>query len=341
MALHGWRSAGLDGKLHGEIPPRSVPRTQAENAVLRRPLLWASRNRWLAERFPRYRFARVAVRRFMPGEELEDALGAAARLHRHGLGTVLTRLGENLVRIEEADAVARHYCGAFDEIAGTGHDIQVSVKLTQLGLDIDEAAATRHVAALAAHAAATGNVVWVDIEDSSYVDRTIALFRSVRADHANVGLCLQAYLYRTADDLETLLAEGTPSIRLVKGAYAEAADVAYPKKQDVDENYFRLGSRLIAASRDLSDGPRPALASHDTPLLDRLTRAATDAGVPRGNFEIQMLYGIRAQEQQRLAREGHRVRVLISYGPQWFPWYVRRLAERPANLWFVAKSMFG
>jgi proline dehydrogenase len=307
-------------------------------ALMRNALLWASRNPWLAQNFPRYRFAKAAVRRFMPGTTAEAAMDAAVRLEPRGIASVFTHLGENLTDMKSADAVVDHYLGVFDRIAERELDGQVSIKLTQLGLDISEDGAIRNLITLAARAAQHGNVLWVDIEDSSYVDRTLAAFRALLAEHRNVGLCLQAYLRRTADDLDALL-EQTAAIRLVKGAYLEPPEIAFPEKSDVDESYYRLACRMADAACRFSGSPSPVMGTHDLKLIERITAHADGKGIPRDAWQIHMLYGIRTAEQMRLAEAGHRVRVLVSYGEQWFPWYVRRLAERPANLWFVARSM--
>jgi proline dehydrogenase len=205
---------------------------------------------------------------------------------------------------------------------------QVSVKLTHLGLDIDKAACIARVDALATKAAATGSYFWIDMEESNYVDATLDVYRAVRAKHEKVGVCLQSYLRRTAKDVEDLLKIG-PSVRLVKGAYREPPEVAFPKKSDTDQSYFDLAVRLIEG------GAFTVLGTHDTALIQRI-RDRT-----RGkNFEIHMLYGIQSAAQRALAKSGVQVRVLISYGANWYPWYVRRLAERPANVWFVVKNMF-
>jgi proline dehydrogenase len=175
------------------------------------------------------------------------------------------------------------------------------------------------------------------MESSRYVDPTLALFRAVRADHANVGLCMQAYLYRTEQDLERL-ADLQPAIRLVKGAYREPADIAWPRKSDVDENFVKLTGMLLRAR--LEGGGRPVIATHDPRMIGEAQRIARELELPAQNYEFSMLYGIQSEAQERLAREGHAVRTLIAYGSAWFPWYMRRLAERPANLWFVAKQLF-
>jgi proline dehydrogenase len=298
--------------------------------------LWASTNRALRERLPRYGFVRRATRRFMPGEDLDDALEAAGNLARDALTTTLTLLGENLESLSEADEVVAHYIRTLSEIRARGLDAEISIKLTQLGLDFGADAARERLATLAA---ATDSLVWVDMEGSAYVDATLDIYRGVHAEHGNVGLCLQAYLRRTEADLEGLLPLD-PSIRLVKGAYSEPDDVAYPKKSDVDRNFVRLTTRLLRARAQGGKG-RPVVATHDPGMIGEASRLGHELGLDRRGFEYAMLFGISSSEQRRLARSGYPVRVLISYGPAWFPWYMRRLAERPANLWFVAKQLVG
>jgi len=276
------------------------------------------------------------VKRFIPGEDLEDALSAAGSLKPDGISTVITRLGENLLREEEARDVALHYHDALQRIAQCGLDCHVSVKLTQLGLDFNRELCFTHLASIVQRAQELGNVVWIDMESSRYVDRTIELYRAIRTQYPNVGLCLQSYLYRTQRDLEALLPL-SPSIRLVKGTYAEPRSVAYRRKRLVDENFFKLAVRLLEARRD---GMRIGIATHDVPLVERIARYGVQRGIPKHAFEVQMLYGIKREEQHRLAHEGYRVRVLISYGSFWFPWYMRRLAERPANVLFIVKNIF-
>lgn len=304
---------------------------------LRPLLLWASRNAFLRERIPRLGFARRAVRRFMPGEDLDAALAAAEELRARGISTVLTRLGENVSEAADADEVAAHYEKVIDRIAESGLDAEISIKPTQLGFDLDAEVARAHLVRIARRAERHGSFVWIDMESSEYVDATLDIYRCARDAHPNVGVCLQTYLYRTGRDVDDLL-EGPAAIRLVKGAYAEPRDIAYPKKKDVDEAFFRLGERLMG---ELAGGGavRLGLGTHDLELLRRLGEAVERRGLPRDAFEVQMLYGIRSAEQQRLADEGWKVRVLVSYGEAWYPWYLRRLAERPANMTFVLKSM--
>ncbi len=301
-------------------------------------LLRASRSRWLADQMARRAFARRAVRRFMPGENAADALDAAQRLAAQNLGTVLTQLGENLTSLDDARAVREHYLGLIDDIGARGVPSQPSLKPTQLGLDLSPAACFEHAEAIVARAEAAGSFTWIDMEDSSYVDRTLELFRRLRERHQKVGVCLQSYLRRTPADLDALLPL-KPAIRLVKGAYAEAPHVAFPAKRDVDLAYWDLARRLLDAAA--GGGAFPVFGTHDMPLVARIAEHAARAGVPDQGWEIHMLYGIRSSDQLALAARGRSVRTLISYGRSWFPWYMRRLAERPANVWFVVKSLAG
>ena len=301
--------------------------------------LWASRQRWLGEQMTRRSFARRAVLRFMPGADVDSALAAAQTLRPRRMSTVLTQLGENITQLSEGKAVADHYLSVLSRISPTGLDAHVSVKLTQLGLDVSREETLAFVLGLAKRAADGGNFLWIDMEDSSYVDATLDLYRKVRQEYANVGVCIQAYLRRTARDLESLIPIG-PSIRLVKGAYSETSAVAFPDKRDVDEEYFKLARTLLQSVAG-KNGSRVGFGTHDMKLGSRIQQLAEELKVSRDAYEVQMLYGIGRADQDRLANEGYRVRVLISYGAYWFPWYMRRLAERPANVWFVIKSMFG
>jgi len=305
--------------------------------LMRSLLLAGSESRWLRAQATRRAFVRRAVSRFMPGESLEDALGTAPALKQDGIGLVLTRLGESVSDAAEADAVATHYLEALERIRATSVAAEISVKPTQLGLDIEPERCLAHLRALAGRAAALGNFVWIDMEQSRYVDATLDLTRRVRAEHANVGVCLQAYLFRTAPDVERLLPTGA-GIRLVKGAYREPPEIAFPRKRDVDANYLALARRLLADDARKA-GVRAVFGTHDSRLLRAIVDHAAAIGLPARAAEFHLLYGIQRAQQQRLARAGHTVRVLVSYGSYWFPWYMRRLAERPANVLFVAKSL--
>ena len=273
----------------------------------------------------------------MPGEDSDDALTAAEGLRAKGITAVVTHLGENLVHETDANAVAQHYLDLLDRIRERRLDCHISVKLTQLGLDLSEQLCAEHLAKIVLRAKDLGNFVWIDMESSDYVERTLSLYRRILSEHSNVGVCLQSYLYRTADDLEQLLPLA-PSIRLVKGTYAEPKQIAYASKKSVDESFLDLAKQLLDAARP--NHAQVGIGTHDEALLGRIFQSASGQGRAKETYEIQMLYGIKREYQLRLAREGFRVRVLISYGKFWFPWYMRRLAERPANVLFVLKNMF-
>jgi proline dehydrogenase len=300
-------------------------------------LLAASTNTWLRDHATKTAFVRRSVSAFMPGERLDDALAAARAQERLGIGTIFTHLGENVTRVEDARAVAAHYVTVMDAVHAGGLNAHVAVKPTHLGLDIDADLARQHLQQLVDHAEATSSFVWLDMESSPYVDRTLDLFRRLRQRSSRIGVALQAYLYRTADDVERLLPLGA-AIRLVKGAYLEAPAVAFPSKRDVGENFFRLACRLLSPEA-VAAGGLLHVATHDGLLVDRLRAFIARQGVPRSAYEFAMLYGIQRPLQTRLVEAGAPLRVLIAYGPHWFPWYMRRLAERPANVGFVLKNL--
>lgn len=303
---------------------------------MRRVFLWAARNRWLKERLPRFRFMRRAVRRFMPGETLEDALAAALPLQAAGIETMYTRLGENLQHVEEAEEVAAHYLDAIDKIVAAGITGEVSVKPTQLGLDLDPEICLAHLVRIAEHAAASGSYLWIDMEGSAYTEATIVLYERLRATQPRTGICLQAYLKRTASDFERLRPLD-PAIRLVKGAYDEKEAIAFRDRRNVDSNFVGLSVAFLLSARG-----RPSLLSlgtHDVTLIEQIAEQVGPAGIGRDGFQVSMLYGIRADEQFRLKKAGYRVQTLIAYGEYWYPWYMRRLAERPANVWFALRQM--
>lgn len=303
---------------------------------MRDALLWASKNETLKTHVPRWGFVQRALRQFMPGERLDDALEAAATLAGRGVTTMFTKLGENLTDVAQADEVVTHYLDAYDRIAALGLDTEISVKPTQLGLDLEVEHAARSLEILAAKAEAVGNWLWVDMESSEYVEPTLELYKRAKAKHFPLGICLQAYLHRTPQDIVDLVPMH-PGIRLVKGAYKEPATIAFTKRSDIDDAFFRIGADLLTAT---ADGVKLGLGTHDVTLLDRLEVVAKAAGIEKDAYEIQMLYGIRMEDQYRYAAGGYRMRDLTAYGEQWYPWYVRRLAERPANLTFVARNLF-
>jgi proline dehydrogenase len=280
---------------------------------------------------------RRTVERFIPGETLEAALQAGLILQHQGIGTVFTYLGENVTDTREAEAVAAHYVEVLTRIRDWPQPAEISVKLTQLGLDVDPELCSANLWRLL-KAAAPHQTVWIDMESSPYVDTTLEIYRRARAAYPNVGVCLQAYLRRTERDLLSLLPLG-PAIRLVKGAYREPPELAFPRKRDVDANFFALARRLLSEEAR-RNGVRAAMATHDRRLIRRIAEFAAASGIPPAETEFQMLYGIQRDEQRRLAREGYRMLVLISYGSFWFPWFMRRLAERPANLFFLVRHLF-
>jgi proline dehydrogenase len=308
-------------------------------SVARTVLLKVSDNQWLRANGTKVPFIRRAVTKFMPGESFDDMLGAAKVTAGEGIAAVFTRLGENVKDLGEADGVAQHYLEGIDRIAALKLVCEPSIKLTQLGLDIDRELAYGHLRDLASRAHATGNYLWIDMEQSPYVDVTLTLTKRLREEFPRIGVCLQAYLFRTREDLEDVTSKGI-GVRLVKGAYMEPATVAFPKKSDVDANYFALAQIMLGAGARAA-GSRPVFGTHDLQLIQSIRQHAQSTGVKASEYEFHMLYGIQKPAQLRLVQDGAQVRVLIAYGDYWFPWYMRRLAERPANVWFVAKSLFG
>jgi proline dehydrogenase len=289
-------------------------------SLARNAILWAADNPWLREHLPHFRFVRRTVARFMPGETLDAALEAAARLANDGLPTIVTELGENVTTRKEAEDVADHYVDAYGTIADRGLDTEISVKPTHLGLDLDPDLAAENVERVAYGAEQRGSWLWLDMESSRYVQPTIDLFRKVRATRPNTGICLQAYLRRTPVDINDLMPDA--SIRLVKGAYREHENLLVGDRQSIDESYRRLALRILEVK-----GPseRLVLGTHDVNLVSLIEPGAGS----RDEFEIAMLYGIRSSDQVRLAGEGYTVRTLISYGTHWYPWFMRRIAEKP------------
>ena len=300
-------------------------------------LLAASQNAWLRDHAAKHKFVRRTVSRFMPGEELGDALAAAQRLQAKNIGSIFTHLGENITDQAEACGVTEHYLEVLRNVREQQLDVEISVKPTQLGLDVSPDLCYGNLQTIIEHEDPR-RVVWIDMEASNYVNATLQLYRHALREFPNVGVCLQAYLHRTKDDLASLLPL-RPSIRLVKGAYNEPPEIAFPEKSRVDENYFLLAKEMLLAKK-AAPKIRAAFGTHDMVLLRRISDFAAASGLPKADVEVQMLYGIQGGEQERLAREGYSSRVLVSYGSHWYTWFVRRLAERPANLWFVARNLF-
>ena len=289
--------------------------------LARNAVLWAADNRWLQQHLARYRFVRASVRRFMPGETTEEAIAAARRLAEQGLPTMFTLLGENVTSLDAARLVVADYRSIYARIVSEGLDTEISVKPSHLGVDLDDDAAMGNLEELATAAAEYGNWLWLDMESAPYVDPTIDLYRKRRAGHPNVGIALQAYLKRTADDLDSLMPLD-PTIRLVKGAYREPREIVFGSREVIDEAYRRLALLILARKGPVG---RLALGTHDVDLVRQIRSDAHG----REGFEVHMLYGIRTADQARMAADGYRVRTLISYGTHWYPWYMRRIAEKP------------
>jgi proline dehydrogenase len=281
--------------------------------------------------------ARRFVRRFVAGPALEDALAVAARLNADGVDAAITHLGENVATAEDAAGATAAYVGLLDEIARRGLRAVPSLKLTHLGLDLGESVCRANLERVAARGLASRTLVWVDMESSAYTDRTLELYRRLRPTYSNLACVLQSYLRRTAQDVERLIEIGA-TVRLCKGAYREPAELAFPDKPDVDASYARLLDRLLSADA-LAHGVYPAFATHDERLIGRAREQARAGGVAADRYEVQMLYGIRHDLHRTLRAAGVRLRVLIPYGEDWYGYFMRRLAERPANLAFFLRQL--
>ena len=311
-----------------------APRAQltgAVDAALRKGILVAADNPSM-RKVVRSHGMRFGASRFVAGETLDECVAVLRRLNDQGLYANTTLLGEGVLEPGETAGVVRAYREIIDRIADERLRANVALKLTHLGLDVDEQLALRNLRELVEHATERDGFIRIDMEQSNYVDATLRIFRRLReAGLTRVGTVLQAYLYRTPDDLAALLPLG-PNLRLVKGAYLEPHDIAYAHKADVDDAYARLMERM------LTDGEHTAIATHDERLIERAIRFATEHGIARDRFEFQMLYGVRPQLQLELVRRGYKVLVATPFGPDWYPYLMRRLGERPANLLFFARA---
>jgi proline dehydrogenase len=274
---------------------------------------------------------RRMAQRFVPGEELAAAIEAARTCNKAGMTVSLDHLGENVVTKEDAERARASYTEALDQIAAQGVDSNVSLKLTHLGLDLGGEFCAEQLRIVTRRALDLGNFVRVDMEGSAYTDRTLRMVHQARAESTAVGTVIQAYLYRSEEDILGLLDIGC-RIRLVKGAYKESPRIAFRHKKDVDANFIKLMKILLPS------GIYHALATHDPKMIEAAIRFAAEQNITKDRFEFQMLYGIRTDLQNRLVRQGYRVRVYIPFGKDWFPYFMRRLAERPANLVFFAKN---
>jgi proline dehydrogenase len=302
--------------------------------VTRSALIYLSRQDWLKEFAAKFGLFRKLTTRFIAGETVDEAVAAIRDLNAHGCTASFDHLNESVGAVAETEAEVREYLDVLARIAETGIDSNVSIKLSQFGLEIDPELAYRNARRIVADAVSRGNFVRVDMEGSSVTQATINIFKRLRAEFGlnDVGIVVQSYLYRTMDDVRDLL-QIPARIRLCKGAYNEPPEVAYPDKKDVDDNYVRLMQVL------LTSGVYHGIATHDPKMIDATIAFAQREGVGKDAFEFQMLYGIRRDLQDQLAGDGYRMRVYVPYGKHWYPYFMRRLAERPANIWFVLKNM--
>ena len=301
--------------------------------MLRQSFLFLSRQRILRRWMETSAHARKLTARFVPGETLDDAIGVCRRLHAERFLATLDHLGENVTTWQEADT-SRDFCEtALNSIAASTLPATISIKLTQLGLDLGDDLCRRNVDVLVRKAQAIGSRVEIDMEAHQYVDRTLALVEHFQKEYGCVRSVLQAYLYRTEDDARRMSKAGVP-IRLCKGAYNEPASVAHPAKSTVDEQFLKL-TRLL-----LDEGAYPALATHDPRMIDGALHHIAKTGRHPHEFEFQMLYGVRRDLQKMLVDQGYRVRLYVPYGTAWYPYFLRRLAERPANALFIARNLF-
>jgi proline dehydrogenase len=277
---------------------------------------------------------RAFGRRFIAGETVDAAIAAARHMQSQGLLCTLDYLGESVTSLAAADTATREYLHLVDAVDRANAERNLSLKLTQLGLDVDRAICIDNLRTILAASEPCGFFVRIDMESSAHTDATLEIFETVwKLGHRNVGVVLQSCLHRTEKDFERVNALGT-RIRLVKGAYREPKSVAYQEKSDVDAAYVRLAKRL------LTEGVYPAIATHDEDILNEVERFASDRAISQDAYEFQMLYGIRRDLQNRFRDAGHRVRVYVPFGREWFPYFMRRLGERPANVAFVVRSIF-
>ncbi len=308
--------------------------------VVRRMLLAMARNPRMQERIVAFPPSRRVARRFVAGETLDDAIAVIRALNQRGMKATLDHLGENVLTVEDAREAADAYLEALDAIHQEGLQSGVSVKLTHLGLDLGDEVAYENVRRIVAKAADVGRFVRIDMESSAYVDRTLTLYRRLRRDFDRVGAVVQAYLHRTPEDVRQLIDEGIADLRLVKGAYDEPPNIALHDRQRIREAMFAL-LRQMWAPEARAKGSVAAVASHDEAVIRYACTLAARLGVTQEDFEFQFLYGIRRDRAESLVAEGYRMRIYVPFGSQWYPYFMRRLAERPANLFFFLRALVG
>ncbi len=307
--------------------------------MLRSILLYLAGAGWAKALITRFFVARRVARRFIAGDTLEEAVQVVKKLNADGLAVTLDYLGESVQSAQDASEAVDQYIHILDTIASHNLQASVSLKLTQLGLNIAEDICLANLRRIVEHARQVGNHVTIDMESHEYTDATLRIFyelhRSFGRDH--IGTVIQAYLYRSEQDMAALKAEGA-FVRLCKGAYKEPPEIAFPRKADVDANFIKLMKDFVEGAA--TTGAYLGVATHDTRIIDTMRTYAASAGIARDHFEFQMLYGIRSDLQRRLAQEGYTMRVYVPFGTRWYPYFMRRLAERPANLWFFVSNFF-
>ena len=303
--------------------------------VTRNALLYLSRREGLKDFATRFRFFKKMTTRFVAGENIEEAIAAIREINAKGCSASFDHLNESVANAAETEAEVREYLQILQRIDETGINSNVSIKLTQFGLEIDPELAYRNARQIVEEAARRGNFVRVDMEASNVTQITLDIFKRLRSEFGlnDVGIVLQSYLRRTFDDVQDIL-KIPARIRICKGAYNEGAEVAFPDKKDVDDNYVRVMKAL------LSSGVYHGIATHDPKMIEATIEHAQREGIGKEAFEFQMLYGVRRDLQTQLAKDGYNLRVYVPYGKHWYPYFMRRLAERPANIWFILKNMF-
>lgn len=319
--------------------------------MLRSFFIYLSKAAWAQKLVTNWSFAWWAASRFVAGESIQDAIRVIRELNAKGINATLDHLGEHTSKLEESEKATEEILDILSEIDKAGVKSNVSIKLTQIGMGLDEEICRQNLVRILEQVKKHGNFLRIDMEDTPYTDITISLYHAVKNygfDTTHVGLVVQAYLYRTEEDVRPLLEEDT-RIRLVKGAYMEPPDKAYPKKADVDANFDLLSKIMIDAALKIesnqitADGrvpPIPAIGTHDEKRIAFAKQYAEKVGLPKKAMEFQMLYGIRRDLQEQLVEEGYPVRIYVPFGTHWYPYFMRRLAERPANIWFFISNFF-
>ncbi len=306
--------------------------------ILRDLFLALSTNAMMRTFVVNFPLSRRVARRFVAGETLDEAIAVVKRLNAQGLGVTFDLLGESVTQESEARAAKEGYVRALEAIAANQVQSQVSVKLTQMGLDISVDLCLDHMRQILRQAKKVGTLVTIDMEDSKHTQVTLNVFKTLREEFDNVGIVIQSYLYRSEQDMKALCAMGA-NVRLCKGAYKEPATVAFPRKADVDANYIKL-AKIFFEANDTPNGAYLDLATHDEKIIRWAKEYTTAHNVDRRRFEFQMLYGIRSDLQRQLVAEGYTMRVYVPYGTHWYPYFMRRLAERPANVIFLVSHLF-